>query len=363
MRVIISGILMMLFLSIAPLKGAVEEPSGQDAAALMQQGKTKEAIAIFEKLAAKGDSKAMVEVGLCYYEGRGVKQDYPAAMDWFLKAFSSQNADAFVNLGVMHRDGQGVPENKKIAYCVFLTTHMCGLGSESTQARSNSCLRRLVEKLTKEEIKDCLSNYTVPYVMAYMEAKGKLEGIPDKYKPSKESPAIKDLDWWMDGELDGLYGPPTEEEKKLRKEKAEMREKEFNDLVHTLVFQVKFPGATAEQYKSYNIITDGSMGSSAIRANKLTKGENETVYEDSTSIFANQHRYITLESKEGKNFVYEIKHPVKPSPTDWSKWQKPVYTLKTSMETFSLMSGRDPKSKINDIPVDSPEIRFKVVKE
>ena len=187
-----------------------------DAFGLMQQGKAKEAIQIFESLAAKGDSKAMVQLGLYYYEGTGVEQDYPKAMDWWLQAFTNQNADAFTNLGVMHRDGHGVPKNKKIAYCVFLTTHMCSLGSQSTQLRSNSCLRRLIEELSKDDIKDCLSNYTLGYITAYLEAKGKMKGIPDKYKPSKENPALKDTGWWLDSELDAIFGPPTEEKRKAR---------------------------------------------------------------------------------------------------------------------------------------------------
>ena len=208
----------------------------------------KTAMIEFSGLADKGDTKAMTQVGLFYYEGKGVKQDYSRAMDWFLKAFSNQNADAFLNIGVMYRDGQGVKANKKIAYCIFLTTHMCSLGSESTQIRANSCLRRIMDELPKEEIKDCLSNYTLSYMTAYIEARGKLDGIPDKHKPSKEQPALKDLDWWLDGELDGIYGPPTEQEKKAGKEKAEQREKELEAIKHTLVTQIKFIGSDKDQY-------------------------------------------------------------------------------------------------------------------
>ena len=43
-----------------------EEKTGMDAFRLMQEGKAKEAIQIFENLSAKGDTKAMVQLGLYY---------------------------------------------------------------------------------------------------------------------------------------------------------------------------------------------------------------------------------------------------------------------------------------------------------
>ena len=324
----------------------------------------KTAMKEFSSLAEKGDTKAMTQVGLFYYEGKGVKQDYPKAMDWFLKAFSNQNADAFVNIGVMCRDGQGVKANKKMAYCIFLTTHMCSLGSESTQIRANSCLRRIMDELPKEEIKDCLSNYTLPYMTAYIEARGNLDGIPDKYKPSKEQPALKDLDWWLDGELDGIYGPPTEEEKKARKEKTEQRQKEYETLKHTLVIQLKSSGSLEKQYRSIDFITDGSMGSLSFSTNKTANTDNAIVFEADETISINHKRCISIEDKD-RNYtlIYEIQHPDKPSPCDWSAWMKPAYSLKDSMETFTLCNGREPKNKIKNIPANAPEIRFKVIKK
>ena len=164
-------IIALLICSLIP--SVTQAETGRDAVKLMAEGKVKKALAILEKLADKGETQAMVQLGIYYYQGTKVKQDYAKAMDWFLKAEKLENADAFVNLGVMHRDGNGVPKNKKIAYTIFLTTHMCGLGSESTQMRSNQCLRKLMQELNNEEIRDILSHYTLPYLKAYIEAKGK----------------------------------------------------------------------------------------------------------------------------------------------------------------------------------------------
>ncbi|HOE26577.1 MAG TPA: tetratricopeptide repeat protein [bacterium] len=340
-----------------------EEKTGMDAFRLMQEGKAKEAIQIFENLSAKGDTKAMVQLGLYYYEGTGVKQNYPKAMDWWLKAFTNQNADAFVNLGVMHRDGQGVPKNKKIAYCVFLTTHMCGLGSESTQYRSNSSLRRIMEELSKEDIKDCLSNYTLGYITAYIEARGQMKGIPDEYKPSDENPALKDTGWWLDSELDAIYGPPTEAEKKRREDRDRQRQLETASLRHTLVFQIKFPEKSAKQFRSYDFITDQGMGSGPIPEKKLEGQGDYLVYEDDALIYANQHRYVTIENDKDETIVFKIDHPVKPAPSDWSKWQKADYILTDGMEKFTLLHGGEPKSRKVDVPVNMPTLRFKIIKK
>lgn len=337
--------------------------TGVDAAKLMEQGKTAEAFQVLEGLAAEGDDKAMLQLGIYYHQGTVVKQDYAKAMDWFLRAVSQQNADAFVNLGVMHRDGQAVPPNKKIAFCVFLTTHMHGLGSSSTQQRSNSCLRRLLEELSKDDIKDCLSNYTLGYIKAYLEARGEMTGIPEPYRPSSENPALKDLGWFLDSEIDALYGEPTEEEKRAREERDRKRRIAYETLQHTLVFQIRFPKDTERQYGKYEVITDHGMSSGPLREITRPQYDGYVVSENQSLIWANRHRYVSLETKANEAFVYKIEHPVEPVPCDWSHWQKVAFVLGNRMDSFALLHGSEPKSKTTDLPADAPELRFKVVKE
>jgi hypothetical protein len=353
-------LLILLIMAMVAAPGICEEQDGRAAVKLMQEGKTEQALKIFEQLASKGDTKAMVQLGIYYYQGEVVKQDYPKAMDWFLKGFKKENADAFVNIGVMHRDGNAVPQNKKIAYCIFLTTHMTGLGSEDTQMRSNSCLRRLIDELSKDDIKDVLSTYTLQYMTAYIESKGTLKGIPDKYKPSKENPALKDLDWWLDGELDEIYS--SEQEKKAAKAKAEKRRKEFNEMIHTLVFQVKFSGTTADFYNAYHTVTDMGLSKGPISPSKLSKVENGMIWEDDILMFAEEHRFITLENKQRQELVYEIRHPAKPQPCDWSEWLKPMCVLKNEGDEFALIRDTEPKYSGDPIPANAPILRFKVIK-
>ena len=52
---------------------------------------------------------------LCIQNGKGVKQDYKKAFEWYEKAATQGIAEAQNNLGVMYDDGYGVRQDKKIA--------------------------------------------------------------------------------------------------------------------------------------------------------------------------------------------------------------------------------------------------------
>lgn len=153
----------------------------------------------FEKLASEGDAQAMTEIGLRYHQGRGVKQDYALAYDWYWKAIEKGDGDALNNLGVMHRDGLGVPKNQKVAYLTFLAVHMEGLGDDSTQIRAGRNLQRLANELPKKDIEEALS-YTWPYVMQILKSRGKNLCVGPEVLPTKDQPRIRDNGWWLDSE-------------------------------------------------------------------------------------------------------------------------------------------------------------------
>jgi hypothetical protein len=197
MRMIPQAFLVMSLLS------SVCSAAAPEGMAAMDRGDYGEAYKQFLPLAERGDNKAQITIGLMYHQGQGFKQDYGKAMDWYIRAFTNMNGDAFSNIGVMYRDGLGVPKNKKMAYCLFLITHVCSLGSDSTQSRANSCLRRIIPEMTKSDLVECFS-YTMEYIQAYVVSKGTLADIPAHLKPSKDRLALKDKDWWLNGELDFL---------------------------------------------------------------------------------------------------------------------------------------------------------------
>lgn len=58
-------------------------------------------------------------LGLLYHDGKGIKQDYFKAVEFYKKACDGGQVIGCFNLGHMYRDGLGVKQNKKIAKELF----------------------------------------------------------------------------------------------------------------------------------------------------------------------------------------------------------------------------------------------------
>ena len=58
---------------------------------------------------------ALTNLGLQYYNGRGVPQDYVQARQWYEKAAAQGNANAQFMLGLIYANGQGVPQDYAMA--------------------------------------------------------------------------------------------------------------------------------------------------------------------------------------------------------------------------------------------------------
>jgi len=69
-----------------------------------------------KKAAAEGGVEAQNLLGVKYYMGDGVEQDFKEGAKWFRKAADQGNALAQANLGVMYGEGQWVEKNCVIAY-------------------------------------------------------------------------------------------------------------------------------------------------------------------------------------------------------------------------------------------------------
>jgi len=61
--------------------------------------------------AEKGDIEAQVALGLMYFSGEGVPQNYKEALKWYRQAAEKGNAGAQNNLALMHLNGHGVVKN------------------------------------------------------------------------------------------------------------------------------------------------------------------------------------------------------------------------------------------------------------
>lgn len=66
------------------------------------------ALELAQPAAERGDSTAMLTLGMLYFRGAGVRQDYAAALKWWRAASALGSIRAQNNIGVIFRDGLGV---------------------------------------------------------------------------------------------------------------------------------------------------------------------------------------------------------------------------------------------------------------
>ena len=69
--------------------------------------------------ANSGDAVAEFELGILYKNGQGVPQDYAQAASWYRKAADQGVAVAQLHLGTLYFKGQGVPQDSAQAEYFF----------------------------------------------------------------------------------------------------------------------------------------------------------------------------------------------------------------------------------------------------
>ena len=80
-----------------------------------EAGNFGEALQLFTKAAEQGDAEAQFYLGLMHYNGDGLPQDHKHAVHWWEKSAKQENAEAQSNLGLMYHNGLGVPQDYKQA--------------------------------------------------------------------------------------------------------------------------------------------------------------------------------------------------------------------------------------------------------
>ena len=84
--------------------------------AAYEKGDYATALKEWEPLAKAGGSAAQFNLGLLYYDGKGVPQDFAEAARWFLKSADHGYVSAERNLGNMYAVGKGVKLDYVQAY-------------------------------------------------------------------------------------------------------------------------------------------------------------------------------------------------------------------------------------------------------
>lgn len=81
----------------------------------MQQPNIKLALEYYNKAAQHNFAPALSRLGLMYFNGDGVQQNYQTSMEFFARAAAVGNATAEYYLGEMHRRGLGVKQDHEVS--------------------------------------------------------------------------------------------------------------------------------------------------------------------------------------------------------------------------------------------------------
>ncbi len=79
--------------------------------AAAQSGDFEAAVSIWWPLANLGDQDSQFNLGVLFRQGWGVPQDFEQAARWYKAAADQGAIEAMANLGMLLRDGRGVPQN------------------------------------------------------------------------------------------------------------------------------------------------------------------------------------------------------------------------------------------------------------
>jgi uncharacterized protein len=98
----------------------------------------------YSKAAEQGNAIGQFSIGMTYWTGQGVPQDYAAAAIWFRKAAEQGYALAQMSLGAMYVGGDGVPQDYVIAHMWF---NLAAAGGEAVEFRD-----KLAKRMTPAQI-------------------------------------------------------------------------------------------------------------------------------------------------------------------------------------------------------------------
>lgn len=108
-----------------------------------------------EQDAEHGDADSQTTLGVLYRDGRGVPQDYAAAVSWFHKAANQGFLESQFYLGMMYESGKGVPKDLVLAHKWFnlAAAHVPSTQAQYEQRAVAVDMREFVEeKMTPAQI-------------------------------------------------------------------------------------------------------------------------------------------------------------------------------------------------------------------
>ena len=108
----------------------------------------KRAAEYYRKAAEFGLPEAQFNLGVLHRQGRGIPQDYAEAAKWFRRAAEQGMPPAQYNLGISYLKGEGVPESFRDAYIWFT---LAGIGGH--KQGEEAALKVVPQFPTRDDLK------------------------------------------------------------------------------------------------------------------------------------------------------------------------------------------------------------------
>ena len=115
MRNLIKTLVLFLMLLMLSFSHVAIADDVEDGVAAAEKGDFAAALRLLKPLAEQGDAQAQFNLGVIYFNGDGVAQDYKTAVKWYTLAAAQGDASAQYNLGLMFEEGNGVAQDYKTA--------------------------------------------------------------------------------------------------------------------------------------------------------------------------------------------------------------------------------------------------------
>lgn len=108
-------VLSAIHYSIVLVKDHKSERSLREGTKAFDEHRFEDAFNLLQYSASNGVSEAQYLLGMCYYNGDGIKRDIYEAVKWFRKAAEQENSEAQFKIGMCYLEGMGVNQREEEA--------------------------------------------------------------------------------------------------------------------------------------------------------------------------------------------------------------------------------------------------------
>jgi TPR repeat protein len=116
-----------------------------------ENGDINSAVRIYEQLYKQGDTAAAYELGMLYFQGKGVKQDLDKAFEYFRMSAEGGYEDSFAAYGGMYENGYGTKKDPVKAYDWF-TKSANSNSSTKNDGKSELALQIIMGTVAKADV-------------------------------------------------------------------------------------------------------------------------------------------------------------------------------------------------------------------